>query len=31
MNDSIVNSFNPANIETECFGGTFTFDDEYDW
>ena len=31
FNDSIINTFNPANIEAECFGGSFTYDDEYDW
>ena len=31
MNDSIINTFNPSNIESECFGGSFTYDDEYDW
>lgn len=35
FNDSLVTYFNPANIESECFGGVFattsTYDDEYDW
>ena len=31
FNDSLVNTFNPANIEAECFGGSFTYDDDYDW
>jgi ubiquitin carboxyl-terminal hydrolase 34 len=31
FNDSLINSFNAANIEAECFGGTFSYDDEYDW
>lgn len=31
FNDSIVNSFNPANIDSECFGGSFSYEDEYDW
>lgn len=35
FNDSLVSSFNPNNIESECFGGTFAttsaYDDEYDW
>lgn len=26
-----MNTFNPANIEAECFGGSFTYDDDYDW
>lgn len=30
-----MSSFNAANIESECFGGTFSstsaYDDEYDW
>lgn len=31
FNDSLVNPFNPTNIETECYGGSFTYDDDYDW
>lgn len=31
FNDSLVNTFSAANIEAECFGGSFTYDDEYDW
>jgi|JI6StandDraft_1071083.scaffolds.fasta_scaffold690529_1 ubiquitin C-terminal hydrolase len=31
FNDSLINIFNAANIESECFGGSFTYDDEYDW
>jgi hypothetical protein len=31
FNDSLVNTFNPTNIETECYGGSFTYDDDYDW
>jgi ubiquitin carboxyl-terminal hydrolase 34 len=27
FNDSFVNTFNPTNIEAECFGGSFTYDD----
>ena len=30
-NDSMINTFNPNNIESQCFGGSFTYDDEYDW
>ena len=26
-NDSMISTFNPTNIETECFGGTYTYDD----
>lgn len=26
-----MNTFSAANIEAECFGGSFTYDDEYDW
>ena len=31
FNDSLINTFNAMNIEAECFGGSFTYDDEYDW
>lgn len=31
FNDSLINSFNPANIEAECFGGSISYEDEYDW
>ena len=32
FNDSLINVFNPSNIESECFGGYHsTYDDDYDW
>lgn len=31
INDSIVNTFNPSNIEQECFGGNIMYEDDYDW
>jgi ubiquitin C-terminal hydrolase len=26
-NDSLINTFNSTNIEAECFGGSYTYDD----
>ena len=31
FNDSLVSTFNPTNIDSECFGGSFSYEDEYDW